>query len=200
MNIISIFEVADRYLFHLVNRDLSADWLDGIMKLFRNPYIWIPLYFFLLFWFYKNARRYLFLIIFFSIITLVLTDYISSGILKPMLKRPRPCYVAELNTRSVVGCGGLYGTPSSHASNHFGLAAFWFTVIADIRRKKIYWLWLWAFIICYAQVYVGVHYPSDMLFGAILGIGIAVLTSRLFHYSYSRLFRKKNTLSLRKSY
>lgn len=70
--------------------------------------------------------------------------------------------------------------PSSHASNHFGLATFWFFVIKETLNRKWYWLWLWAFIIGYSQIYVGVHYPGDIVTGALLGIGIGSFTCYLF--------------------
>jgi len=201
MDIISLLQDADKSLYQLINRQLSADWLDGMMKLLRTPYTWIPLYLFLLIWFYRNARKYWLMIIIFSVITFAFTDFFSSKVLKPSFQRARPCYVAELNTRSVVGCGGAYGLPSSHASNHFGLAAFWFIIIAVIRRKKIYWFWLWAFVICYAQVNVGVHYPGDIVIGALFGISIALVTSAIFHFlSHSDLLKKRNSFSLHKAY
>ncbi len=70
--------------------------------------------------------------------------------------------------------------PSSHASNHFGLAAFWFYVIKETLNRKWYWLWAWAFIIGYSQIYVGVHYPGDILTGALLGIGIGSFSCYFF--------------------
>ena len=70
--------------------------------------------------------------------------------------------------------------PSSHASNHFGLAAFWFSVVKQTVDRKWYWLWFWAFIIGYSQIYVGVHYPGDILAGALLGIAMGSLSSYLF--------------------
>jgi len=70
--------------------------------------------------------------------------------------------------------------PSTHATNHFGLATFWFMVIKHTLDQKWFWLWVWAFIVCYAQVYVGVHFPGDVFIGALLGTAIGLLTSNVF--------------------
>lgn len=79
--------------------------------------------------------------------------------------------------------------PSSHASNHFGLATFWFLVVKKTLNRKLYWLWLWAFIIGYSQIYVGVHYPGDIAAGALLGTGIGSFTFTI----YSGWMAKLNT-------
>ena len=70
--------------------------------------------------------------------------------------------------------------PSSHAANHFGLAAFWYFTITRMANRKWWMLWVWAFMICYAQVYVGKHYPGDVLAGAVLGISAGYLLAVLF--------------------
>jgi len=180
MDIFSSLLQADKNLFRLINSDLAVSWLDGFMMLIRNQYTWIPLYAFLAFWFYKKGKEFFFLVLFLSLLCFGLTDFISSGILKPLIGRLRPCYETGLDVRSLIGCGGKYSMPSSHASNHFGLAMLWFSVVSYKFHKKWYWLWLWAFMIVYAQVYVGKHYPGDILLGMILGITIGFILSRLF--------------------
>ena len=70
--------------------------------------------------------------------------------------------------------------PSSHAANHFGLAAYWYFTVNFITRQKWYWLWFWAFCICWAQVYIGKHFPLDIAGGAFLGIVTGWTLSKLF--------------------
>ena len=70
--------------------------------------------------------------------------------------------------------------PSSHAANHFGMAAFWFWGIYIMTGKKWQWLWFWAAIICFAQVYVGKHYPFDVLCGGVLGWSVGITSAKLF--------------------
>ncbi len=84
--------------------------------------------------------------------------------------------------RGLIDCGGLYSMPSNHAANHFALATFWYFSIRAINGRKWPWLWLWAALICYAQVYVGKHYPGDVLVGAIVGILTGLGMFRLFEY------------------
>lgn len=195
-DLLRYIEKADRWLFTLVNKEFAAEWLDGFMKLLRTPVTWIPVYLFLLYWFYKRTPRYLVLIILFSLIAFAIADFISVEILKSFFERLRPCYVPDLNVRSVVDCGGKFGLPSSHASNHFALSSFWFFVISDLLKRKIYWLWLWAIAVCYAQVYVGVHYPSDVIGGAILGFTIGYFCILLFRFVRLRFHKIKNDVSL----
>jgi undecaprenyl-diphosphatase len=122
------------------------------------------------------------LFIILSIITVALTDSIAAQVMKPLFGRLRPCHDPEMQVllRNLVGCGGLYSMPSNHAANHFGLAAFWYFSIRNINGGKWRWLWLWAALICYAQVYVGKHYPFDILVGAVFGTLVGWGMARLF--------------------
>jgi undecaprenyl-diphosphatase len=72
--------------------------------------------------------------------------------------------------------------PSNHAANHFGLAAFWFFSLRSITGKKWQWLWFWAAAVCYAQIYVGKHYPFDIVVGSLTGFLTGLGMSRLFLY------------------
>jgi membrane-associated phospholipid phosphatase len=182
MNFVSWLTEADRKVFYLINTKLSVSSLDGVMLLLRQAYTWIPLYLFFLLFFYANCRKYLVPIIALSVITFAFTDFTSASILKPLIGRLRPCHDASLPTiNSISACGGLFSMPSSHASNHFGLATFWFNVIHKTLDRKWHWLFIWAFAICYSQVYVGVHYPGDVTIGALLCFVIASFTSYLFN-------------------
>jgi undecaprenyl-diphosphatase len=79
-----------------------------------------------------------------------------------------------------VDCGGYYSFPSSHAANHFGLATFWFWSVWMMTGKKWTWLWYWALAIGYAQIYVGKHYPADILAGALLGWIVGLINAKIF--------------------
>lgn len=191
MNVLQWLTAADRKVYYLINIKLSVSWLDNIMLLLRQAFTWIPLYFFFLLFFYANCRKFLFPIIALSMVTFAFTDFTSASILKPLIGRLRPCHDTSLqfSINNIAGCGGIFSMPSSHASNHFGLAAFWFYVIEKTLNRKWYWLWGWAFIVGYSQIYVGVHYPGDIIMGALLGIVIAFFTCRVF----SRWMTKLNT-------
>jgi undecaprenyl-diphosphatase len=195
----------DRSIFRTIQQGTSP-FLDWLMPWLREPTIWIPLYAFMLYYAFRATRtrgaggraspsdepspqsgrpsgnRLALLFILLSIITVALTDSIAAQVLKPLFGRLRPCHDPEMQMllRNLVGCGGLYSMPSNHAANHFGLAAFWYFAIRSISGRKWLWLWLWAALICYAQVYIGKHYPFDVLVGAIFGTLTGWGMSRLF--------------------
>ena len=174
----------DKKAFVFVQTHLTATWLDGIMLVVRNPYTWIPFYLFVLYWVLRREKTTALKFICCTIVCITITDFTSAHILKPLFERLRPCYDAETAgiVRGIVGCGGQYSFPSSHASNHFGLAAFWFYSIRLLTGQKWRLLWVWALLISFAQVYVGVHFPLDVAGGSILGFITGLALSKLFEY------------------
>jgi membrane-associated phospholipid phosphatase len=166
----------DRELFKII-AGAHESWLDGPLTLARHQYTWIPLYAFVLFYIVRFQRKYAWQFVVCTLVCFAITDYTSASILKPLFGRLRPCHEPELQMymRDLVGCGGRYSMPSSHASNHFGLASFWYLSISWMSKRKWWWLWLWALLVCYAQVYVGKHYPGDILVGAVFGSCVGVL-------------------------
>jgi membrane-associated phospholipid phosphatase len=165
---------ADKQCFRFIQLHLTGAWLDPVMMLIRNPLTWIPLYAFMLYWILRNDRKSAIRFILLTLITVGITDYTASEWLKPLFGRWRPCYDPEMQglLRGLITCGGLYSFPSNHATNHFCMAAFWFGAVWRIKGKKWYWLWAWAALVCFAQVYVGKHFPLDVLGGAIYGTTI----------------------------
>lgn len=164
----------DYAVFHFINQTISNSFFDVVLPFLRDALNWIPLYAFLgiyLFMKYKTAAiKYLILIV----VAFALADSISYHILKPWICRLRPCHSTTLHARLLLGhCGGKWSFPSSHASNHMAIALT--IVLSKIFSKKwINFLWIfWALSIGFAQIYVGVHYPTDILAGFLLGILIA---------------------------
>ncbi len=174
----------DKKAFVFVQTHLTATWLDGIMLLLRNPYTWIPLYLYLLYWLSRQKKLDALKFICCTLVCITITDYGSAHILKPLFERVRPCYDSEtmIFVRGIVGCGGRLSFPSSHASNHFGLASLWFYSIRLLTGQKWRLLWLWALLISFAQVYVGVHFPLDVTGGSVFGFVIGLSLSKLFRY------------------
>lgn len=155
---------------------------DSFSPYYRHKLLWIPLYVFLASYFVLNYARKGMWVVLFALITVGISDTASSQWIKKTVKRDRPCNTVKLqqqmNTR--VRCGGGYSFTSSHATNHGALAFFFFFILGKPRSK---WQWLlvaWAGSIALAQVYVGVHYPFDILIGLILGCAIGWVTSRVF--------------------
>jgi undecaprenyl-diphosphatase len=173
---------ADKALFYFINKKLASPSIDTFLLLSRQAFTWIPVYFFFLLFFVSNSRKYILPIIVLSVFTFALTDFTSASILKPLIGRFRPCQSLSLGfeVRNIAGCGGIFSMPSSHASNHFGLSAFWFFLINHLYKSKWYWLWIWAALIGFAQIYVGVHFPADILTGAVLGLLAGSFTFYIF--------------------
>lgn len=168
----------DQQLFFIINRGFANQFFDFLLPLMRSKYFWSPLYLFLIVYFIKSNRpRKAFLTILFLVITFALTDFVSAGIIKEYVQRLRPCNDPEIMgyVRNFVGCGSGYSFVSSHATNHFGMATFLGLYFIDKRWIGVSFK-VWAAIISFSQVYVGVHYPLDVLCGMILGIAIAHLT------------------------
>jgi membrane-associated phospholipid phosphatase len=175
----------DRHLFHIINHDLSNPFFDWLMPLMRNPKFWIPLYLFIIIfsiWRYKKQGVILIVMLFLAV---GFADFTSASIIKKNVDRARPCrdQVVSPTVISRVPCGTGYSFPSTHATDHFAIAVF----LSRLFFKR--WKWvlpatlLWAAIICFAQVYVGVHFPLDVTCGAIYG----ALVGCLFAWGFRRL-------------
>ncbi len=149
------------------------------MLFFSKSKVWIPLYLIIVLYLFKNyearvALRYVILIL----ITVGLSDFITSGIMKPYFQRLRPCH-DFINEMVLVGnCGGKYGFVSSHAANSFAL----FISIYKIFGKKYFWTYFllgWAIIVSYSRIYLGVHFPIDVFFGGLIGILVTTLIFKI---------------------
>lgn len=133
----------------------------------------------------KGSPRLRWLVLF-SVVVLVFTDQLASSFLKPLIARPRPCHVLG-DIHLLVGCGGGKSMPSSHAANAFGQAALFSLCV---RRIKWY-LWAFAAVVAMSRVFVGVHYPGDILAGALLGVGVGVGVTFAFEQFEVRMLRPK---------
>ncbi len=161
----------DRELFRMVNQLFTYDVLDFILPFMREKKNWIPLYILLAFIFIKQFKwKKGSLAILLALCTIAVSDTLSSKIIKPLVARARPCHdEADIIHRLLIDCGGGFSFTSSHATNHFALAVYlgWVSFALFKPSKKLFLTW--AFLISYAQVYVGVHYPLDVICGGLLG-------------------------------
>jgi membrane-associated phospholipid phosphatase len=191
----------DKQCFIFIQTHLAGPYADPVMLVIRNPLTWIPVYMFMLYWILKNDRKQAVQFILLSVITVSITDYTASEWLKPLFGRLRPCYDPDTlpYLRGLISCGGQFSFPSNHATNHFGLATFWFGAIWRIKGKRWYWLWAWAFLICAGQVYVGKHFPLDILAGSLYGITIGMGSVWLFRNWVSIQSKTSRRLGLKKT-
>jgi membrane-associated phospholipid phosphatase len=172
----------DQSLFHFINQDLANGVLDAIMPWWRDKKTWIPLYLILIaFSVIKYRLKGLFFVLA-VILAASLADVVSSHVMKPAFERVRPCNDEAMagEVRLLVGCGKAYSFTSSHATNHFAVA----TVIALTLGLLFPWLrWVaygWAASIAFGQVYVGVHYPTDVLVGGLIGWIIGNIVAKIY--------------------
>lgn len=181
---------ADQELFLLLNTEYTHPVLDAVYPWFREGNAWMPLYLFIIVFALINFRHKAFTFILFAVLTVVLTDQISSSLVKPFFERPRPCrdpYLMNQIRMLLNGCSGGYSFTSSHATNHFGFAVYIYLTLGDIIGKWKYVFLVWAAAIAYGQVYVGVHYPLDIIFGAILGSIIGFATAYFHNKSAGKI-------------
>ncbi len=163
----------DQQLFFQINHCMSNDFFDAVMPWFRNKYFWAPLYAIILFFIIRKHKLQALYVIGFALLTLILADQLSAHVIKPIVGRLRPCNNPDISEMVHLrgACGSGFSFVSSHATNHFALALFFISVFARPSNRFYITLFFlfWAALVSFAQVYVGVHFPLDVLGGALLG-------------------------------
>jgi len=167
---------------------------DFLMFWASNKLIWIPLYLFFLYLLIKN-NKWKTVGIFLSIILLiVLSDQGSVLLFKNVFLRLRPCHEPQLEglVHLVNGkCGGQFGFISSHASNSFALAIFLIQFLGKKYRFFTVLVLFWALMVAYSRVYLGVHYPGDVIVAAVFGNLLGFMISKVYFLVSPRLYRQK---------
>ncbi|MBN2682509.1 MAG: phosphatase PAP2 family protein [Bacteroidales bacterium] len=187
MSFIESIEKIDRDLFLSLNA-CHSPFFDQVMEAVSQTFIWIPLYLFVLFLIYRKLKWQVLAILPVFILGVVLSDQISVYAFKEVFERFRPCHNLDLVdlVHTVNGkCGGKFGFVSSHAANTFMFAALSSLFI----RKKwfIILIFFWAVLVSYSRIYLGVHYPGDVFFGAVLGLVIGVGVFYLYTFIYKKI-------------
>lgn len=171
----------ERELFFLLNGSDSI-FIDNIMWILSRTKVWILFYLFVaLFLFYKTLKKEAALVLLFFILTIVLCDQFSSGMIKPFFERLRPTHHPDFKDFVDIvheHRGGGFSFISGHATNSFGFAVFlslifrnrWVTLVAFV----------WATLISYSRIYLGVHFISDVVGGVLAGTLIALLLYAAF--------------------
>ena len=175
---VEVLEQLDKDLFIYLN-DMQSPYWDTVMVLVSEKLVWIPFYLGIIGYLVWRYRKQSILMLLMAVVAIGLADFVASGIFKPYFLRLRPCHDPSLAefVNLVKGCGGQFGFMSSHASTSFALAVFLNLILSD--RYLIFKIVLvaWAVVISYSRIYLGVHFPGDVIGGALLGSFLAYLSS-----------------------
>jgi undecaprenyl-diphosphatase len=173
----------DVVLFRFINSTLANPVTDKIMPFITDVKNWYLLYIFLWFLILFKGGKYRVGLAIGMILLVAISDQLSSTLLKHLFERPRPCKVLE-NVHLLVGCTDSYSFPSSHAVNNFAAAMF-FTYF----YKHLKWiLFSVASIMALSRIFVGVHYPSDVIGGALIGIAIGYILSITYEFILKKIY------------
>lgn len=177
----------DLYFFNVINQRTQNDLFDFIMPILSDARVWSVLaVIWVLVVFFKQRKSFLkpfFLIC----LSLSASDLVSYRIIKPWVERPRPCFQVSSTRLLAQGCGSPYGFPSNHASNAMALVI----VLYLIYRKFLLMGLLLAFAVGYSRIYLGVHFPLDIL----AGFGVGCICAMTIVIGYTKL--EKNSFLLR---
>lgn len=178
----------DKQFFILINSKWNSPILDGTLPLLRHQNIWGPFYLFMLLFVLINFKKTGIWWVLFAAASAGLTNIVSSDFIKENIMRVRPCNDPDMaaNLRFLLSYRPQSSSfTSSHAANHFGLAAFFFFTLHNHIGKTGWAFFAWALLVIYAQVYVGVHYPLDVFAGGLVGFLFGYLSAKSFNKNYS---------------
>lgn len=172
----------DRSFFLFINK-LNTPVLNPVMTVLSGQAIWIPFIGYFFWYSYKKTGRSLTLYFgLFLILAIIASDVTSSYILKNIFNRFRPCREVDLKPFIYSfgqKCGGKFGFVSSHAANSVALIVFSIRALS-FEKKWVYCLWMIPALVGYSRIYLGVHYPGDILGGTIVGLFWGIFFSYVF--------------------
>jgi undecaprenyl-diphosphatase len=185
-----MLEHLDQQLFLFLN-SLNSPFWDQVMHALSGKVIWIPLYLSILIYIGVKYKRKFLIIVLFIIVAATLADQ-TSVLVKNLVQRLRPCHDPSLQGLVHLfngECGGLYSFVSSHATNSFDVALLSLLFI----RKRWFSIGIitWAIVIGYTRVYLGVHYPGDVICGSILGALIGWGVYSLYVLTDNKILKHK---------
>ena len=181
----TILEI-DKELLIWIN-GFHTDWLDPIVLMVTKTAFWTPLYLLFIYFMFKYLDEQQWVAIVCASLTILLADQITSSIMKPLFHRLRPSQDPDIqnllhlvaNSKGELYRGGLYGFASSHAANTFGISTYMWLMFKN-KSKWIGLCFFWAALLTYTRLYLGVHFPGDILVGAVVGVLSGIASHKLF--------------------
>ena len=192
-------DTLDRSLLLWLNAK-HADGLDGFMMAATDTKFWIPLYLLFIYLLFRKLDNRAWLALVCIGLAILISDQLTSGLIKPLVQRLRPSHNPELegllhlvkDSAEQLYRGGLFGFPSSHASNSFAIATLLFLLLkTNLRFMGL--IFIPAALMTYTRIYLGVHYPGDILTGVGIGIATAFLCFEVYKKAGALLSRKSTS-------
>ncbi|HYG01063.1 MAG TPA: phosphatase PAP2 family protein [Chryseosolibacter sp.] len=183
----------DKALFRFLN-ELHHPQLDQVMYQISQTYFWIPFYALLLYLLARKFKTSAWAPIICIALAIGISDRITSGVMKPYFERHRPSHDATVQefVHTVNGYrGGQFGFASSHAANTFAVATFFWLLFRDSSKWAL-WLFPWAMLVSYSRIYLGVHFPADIIVGGLVGIVSAAGSFYLSNVLDKKLVARRN--------
>lgn len=184
----------DTDVFLWLNSGHTPFW-DAVMYGITLKFTWFPFYAVIIYLLARKYRWQAIGMVLAIVTTITLADKTASAWFKPYFRRLRPCYEPAIQqwVHTVGGCGGEFGFVSSHSANTFGLAlVVWLLLRHEVRHLG--YLFVWAFVVSYSRIYVGAHYPLDLIGGALVGMAYAWMVVALYRWLMER-YGGKNALN-----
>lgn len=196
MEFITALDQWDKQLLLWLNYDGSA-FTDTFWYYFSGKIAWAATAAAILYTLFFNKRgwREATLVILMTFVVIILCDQVSAALIKPLVERPRPSRNAEISALLHLVNeyrGGRFGFVSSHAANSFGIA-LWLSLLFKGRVFRCT-VFTWAALNCYSRIYLGVHYPGDILCGSIVGVAITMLCHKLYRHIRLRSLGENRSL------
>jgi undecaprenyl-diphosphatase len=193
----------DRELLLYLN-SFHTPFFDPIMLLITKTLFWLPLYLFLLYLIIKYFKKDWWIVIIGIAVVILLTDRITSGFMKPFFERLRPSREPSLEglvhlvmkSSGKYYTGGTFGFASSHAANTFGTAMFFWLIF----RHRYQWMWVlfvWATVMTYTRIYLGAHYPGDILVGLLIGLGCGWVGYKVQQWIWRKKYKEADALNIK---
>ena len=192
----------DRELLLYLN-SFHTPFLDPIMFWVTKTLFWLPLYLFLLYLTVNYFKKDWWIVIIGIAVAILLTDRITSGFMKPFFERLRPSREPSLqglvhlvkDSAGKIYYGGKFGFASSHAANTFATAMFFWLVF----RHRYRWMWVlfvWATAMTYTRIYLGAHYPGDILVGLLIGLACGWFGYNVQQWIWRKKYKKADALNV----